>query len=139
MVVISAAVSRWVYVVGSDSTIAQEKAVAKSKPAPSFFASLNTFTSFFSSSSPTPTPPVDTRTPLQKMTDAEKLEMIESSVQLQIFTGEIGVKLPPKIASDIERATRKKSPANTSYQIVFVSLRPNSLDRFGLGFIRLSR
>lgn len=121
VVVISAAVTRWVYLVGSDSTIAQEKAIAKSKPTPSFFSSLNTFTSFFSPS-PSPTPPEDTRTPLQKMPDSEKLEMIESSVQLQIYTGEIGVKLPPKIATDIERATRKKTPANLSYQIVFVSV-----------------
>ncbi|KAF8307878.1 hypothetical protein DL93DRAFT_2064506 [Clavulina sp. PMI_390] len=119
-VVITASVTRWVYAFGSDSTVAQEKQIAKAKPAQGFFASLksSTFASFLSGTT-TPPPPPDNRTPLQKLSDAEKLEVVERTVQLRIFTGEVGVKLPAKVASEIERATRKRSPANMTYQIVF--------------------
>lgn len=125
-IVITASITRWVYAFGSDSTAAQEKMIAKAKPAQGFFASLNSFASFLGSS--TPVAPLDTRTPLQKLPDSEKIEVIECSVQLRIYTGEIGVKLPPKIASEIERATRKKTPSNMNYQIVFVSLFAKILD-----------
>jgi len=91
--------------------------LAKQKPIQSFFASLNPFSSLLASSS---TPEVDARSSSQKLTDEEKLQVIERSVQLQIYTGDITVKLPPKIASEIERATRKKSPSNITYQIIYV-------------------
>lgn len=118
-VVIVAYVTRWVYAFGSDSTVAQEKLIAKHRPVQSFFASLNPFSSLLGSSSLN-TQEADTRSPLQKLTDEEKLQVIERSVQLHIYTGNIAVKLPPKIASEIERATRKKSPADITYQIVYV-------------------
>jgi hypothetical protein len=117
-VVIVASVTRWVYAVGSDSTVAQEKMIAKQKPVQSFFASLNPFSSLLGYSSNIQE--ADVRSPLQRLTDEEKLQVVERSVQLQIYTGDIAVKLPPKIASEIERATRKKSPVNMTYQIVYV-------------------
>lgn len=120
---ITASVTRWVYAFGSDSTSAKEAQIIKSQSKPatsSFFASLNAFSSFLSGPS-IPKEPVDTRTPLQKLSAAEKLEVIERSVQLRIFTGNVDVKLPNKVAGEIERATRKKSPSKLGYQIVFVS------------------
>jgi len=118
-VVIVASLTRWMHALGSDSTVTEEKRLAKRKTVSSaFFARLNPLSPRSASSS---IPEVDAPPSPERLTDKEKLQVIERSVRLQIYTGDITVNLPPNIASEIERATRKKSPSNITYQIVYVS------------------
>jgi hypothetical protein len=128
-IVITASVMRWVYTVGSDSTIAKSKALAKvaaaqasiAKPtSQGFFSSLSNFFGSTSTPAPPPAPPVDMRSEIQKLSIDERRELIEMSVQLQIFAASVSVKLPSKVAIDIERATKKKSPSTLRYQIIYV-------------------
>lgn len=51
---------------------------------------------------------------------------------MRIFTGNVDVKLPTKVAGEIERATRKKSPSKLGYQIVFVGYPFNLLGHSAL-------
>jgi hypothetical protein len=116
-VVIVASLTRWMHALGSDSTVTEEKRLAKRKTVSSaFFARLNPLSPRSASSS---IPEVDAPPSPERLTDKEKLQVIERSVRLQIYTGDITVNLPPNIASEIERATRKKSPSNITYQIVY--------------------
>lgn len=134
-IIVTASVMRWVYAVGTDSTLAKTKAIQKvaatqaavvksSSASQGFFASLS---SLFSAAAPSAAPtlppiPIDNRSEIEKMRLEERRETVDSSVQLQIFSATVAVKLPNKIAADIERATKKKTPSTIPYQIVYVSV-----------------
>lgn len=62
---------------------------------------------------------VDTKSLPQEPSD-KNLQAIKRSLQLQMYIGEISVKLPHEVASEIERATKKQSPSNIEYHIIYV-------------------
>lgn len=140
-IIITASVMRWVYAVGSDSTLSKTKAIqkvaavqaaaAKSSSSQGFFSSLTSFFSTPNTPAPAPAPPIDTHSEIEKMNDIERRDLIDSSVQLQIFSASVSVKLPNKVATDIERATKKKTPSTLAYQIVYVSPHVVSIGKCG--------
>jgi len=116
---IVASVSRWVDALGSDSPVA-----TGNKDAHETLTQEQGFLTWLISpllhdvfsSSPKQ---VDTKSPPQELSD-KKLQCIKRSLQLQVYIGKISVKLPHEVAFEITRATRKESPSNIEYHIVYV-------------------
>ncbi|KAJ1300947.1 hypothetical protein OPQ81_003373 [Rhizoctonia solani] len=106
-----ATVLRWVYDTGTDKKPIPSDKAAKPAPATSFFSSL--FSSFTSTPSPAPTP-----APLPEP-EKDPLEAIESNVQLSIFAAEVSVRLDARMNTELERATKKKPPSTSTYQLIY--------------------
>ncbi|CAE6464621.1 unnamed protein product [Rhizoctonia solani] len=104
-------VLRWVYNTGTDKKPIPSDNAAKPAPATSFFSSL--FSSFTSTPSPAPT-----AAPLPEP-EKDPLEAIESTVQLSIFGAEISVRLDNRMNTELERATKKKPPSTSTYQLIY--------------------
>ncbi|KAH7337817.1 hypothetical protein B0J17DRAFT_664321 [Rhizoctonia solani] len=106
-----ATVLRWVYNTGTDKKPIPSDKAAKPAPATSFFSSL--FSSFTSAPSPAPTP--------ARLPDPEKdpLEALESTVQLSIYAAEVSVRLDNRMNTELERATKKKPPSTSTYQLIY--------------------
>ncbi|CAE6531048.1 unnamed protein product [Rhizoctonia solani] len=106
-----ATVLRWVYNTGTDKKPIPSDKAAKAAPTTSFFSSL--FSSFASTPSPAPTP--------ASLPEPEKdpLEEIESTVQLSIYAAEVSVRLDSRMNTELERATKKKPPSTSTYQLIY--------------------
>ncbi|CAE6384073.1 unnamed protein product [Rhizoctonia solani] len=107
----TATVLRWVYNTGTDKKPVPSDKAAKPAPATSFFSSL--FSSFTSASSPAPVP-----VPLPEP-EKDPLEEIESTVKLSIYAAEISVRLDSRMNTELERATKKKPPSTSTYQLIY--------------------
>jgi hypothetical protein len=109
-----ATVLRWVYNTGTDKKPIPSDKAAKPAPATSFFSSL--FSSFSAPSpAPAPAPPPEP--------EKDPLEALESTVQLSVFAAEIGVRLDNRMNTELERATKKKPPSTSTYQLIYVSFK----------------
>ncbi|KAF8752076.1 hypothetical protein RHS01_07718 [Rhizoctonia solani] len=108
-----ATVLRWVYNTGTDKKPIPSDKAAKPAPATSFFSSL--FSSFSSAPTLTPAP---TPAPLPEP-EKDPLEALESTVQLSIFAAEISVRLDNRMNTELERATKKKPPSTSTYQLIY--------------------
>ncbi|CAE6441272.1 unnamed protein product [Rhizoctonia solani] len=105
-----ATVLRWVYNTGTDKKPIPSDKAAKPAPATSFFSSL--FSSFSAPSpAPAPAPPPEP--------EKDPLEALESTVQLSVFAAEIGVRLDNRMNTELERATKKKPPSTSTYQLIY--------------------
>ncbi|KAF8688692.1 hypothetical protein RHS03_09437, partial [Rhizoctonia solani] len=104
---------RWVYNTGTDKKPIPSDKAAKPAPATSFFSSL--FSSFSSAPTLTPAP---TPAPLPEP-EKDPLEALESTVQLSIFAAEISVRLDNRMNTELERATKKKPPSTSTYQLIY--------------------
>ncbi|KAG8731231.1 hypothetical protein FRC11_004681, partial [Ceratobasidium sp. 423] len=106
-----ATVLRWVYDTGTDKKPIPSDKAAKPAPATSFFSSL--FSSFTSTPAPAPTPAPPPEP------EKDPLEAIESNVQLSIFAAEVSVRLDARMNTELERATKKKPPSTSTYQLIY--------------------
>ncbi|KAF9506993.1 hypothetical protein BS47DRAFT_1366980 [Hydnum rufescens UP504] len=105
---IRASVLRLVYLGGSEKT-PQKPRVATT--------GSNFFSSFISSfKTPVPTSPQPVSPPISA---PDPLDVLDSSVQVQIFSAQVDVKLPNKLAQELERATKKRPPSSYSYQLIY--------------------
>ncbi|KAG8689809.1 hypothetical protein FRC09_012247, partial [Ceratobasidium sp. 395] len=107
-----ATVLRWVYDTGTEKKPPPSDKAAKPAPATSFFSSLfSTFTSAAPSPAPTPTRPPEP--------EKDPLEALVSTVQLSVFAAQVGVRLDKRMSTELERATKKKPPATSTYQLIY--------------------
>lgn len=110
-----ATVLRWVYDAGTEKLPPPSDKAAKPAPATSFFSSL--FSSFAAAApSPAPAPAVPPEP------EKDPLEEIVSSVQLSVYAAQVSVRLDKRMSNELERATKKKPPATSTYQLIYVSL-----------------
>jgi hypothetical protein len=121
-----ATVLRWVYDTGTEKRPPPSDKASKPAPVTSFFSSLF---SFASAPSPTPTPVAPPEP------EKDPLEALVSSVQLSVFAAQVAVQLDKRMSTELERATKKKPPATSTYQLIYVSvcsfvLHFNTSDRF---------
>lgn len=107
---IHASVLRWVYATGSE------------KPPPKALT-ISTASNFFSSFiSSFKAPGLSSSRPDSiALPSADYLDVLDSSVQVQVFSADVNVKLPNKLALELERATKKRPPNNYLYQLIYVS------------------
>jgi len=114
---IVASVPRWVDALGPDPPVATGNKDANETQEQGFLTWLiSPLLHYPFSSSPKQ---IDTKSPPQEPSD-KNLQAIKRSLQLQMYIGKISVKLPHEVASEIERATKKQSPSNIEYHIVYV-------------------
>ncbi|RDB24786.1 hypothetical protein Hypma_008085 [Hypsizygus marmoreus] len=109
---IRADVMQWVYSSGSQ----KRRSVAASKPKPTgsgFFSSL--FTSLSGSVTPQRSSALLPTAPL------EPLKVNDTSVALSIFSAEVDVRLNKKIASELQRSTKKNPPSKIKYELIYTA------------------
>lgn len=109
-----ATVLRWVYDVGTRKLPPSTGKIAKPAPA--------------TSCSSSPVSSVASATPsLQRVPAAppehkkDPLEEIVSVLQLSIYAAQVSVRLDKRMSDELERATKKKPPARSIYQMIYVS------------------
>ncbi|KAG8743102.1 hypothetical protein FRC10_000402 [Ceratobasidium sp. 414] len=107
-----ATVLRWVYDTGTEKKLPPSDKAAKPAPATSFFSSLfSSFTSSSPSPAPAPAPPPEP--------EKDPLEALVSTVQLSVFAAQVAVRLDKRMSTELERATKKKPPATSTYQLIY--------------------
>ncbi|KAF8604785.1 hypothetical protein BDV93DRAFT_440059, partial [Ceratobasidium sp. AG-I] len=107
-----ATILRWVYDTGTEKLPPPSDKAAKPAPATSFFSSLfSTFTSAAPSPATIPAAPPEP--------EKDPLEEIGSSVQLSVFAAQVSVRLDKRMSNELERATKKKPPATSTYQLIY--------------------
>lgn len=80
-----------------------------------FFSSL--LQSFAASAPPTPQPPPAALPP----DPSTKLQLVDTSISLSIFSADVDVRLAKKVGDELLRATKKKPPSKVKYQLIYVS------------------
>ncbi|KAG8684005.1 hypothetical protein FRC08_013955, partial [Ceratobasidium sp. 394] len=106
-----ATILRWVYNTGTEKKPPPSDKAAKPAPATSFFSSL--FSSFTSSPAPAPAPAPPPEP------EKDPLEALVSTVRLSVFAAEVAVRLDKRMSAELERATKKKPPATSTYQLIY--------------------
>ncbi|QRW13174.1 hypothetical protein RhiLY_12173 [Ceratobasidium sp. AG-Ba] len=107
-----ATVLRWVYDTGTEKKPLPSDKAAKPAPATSFFSSL--FATFTAAPSPVPAAPAPLPEP-----EKDPLEALVSTVQLTVFAAQVAVRLDKRMSNELERATKKKPPATSVYQLIY--------------------
>lgn len=112
---ISASVMKLVYTSGTEKPPVPT-ALKPIQKTTGFFSSL--LQSFAASAPPTPQPP-----PVALPADpSTKLQLVDTSISLSIFSADVDVRLPKKVGDELLRATKKKPPSKVKYQLIYVSL-----------------
>ncbi|KZT61430.1 hypothetical protein CALCODRAFT_9895 [Calocera cornea HHB12733] len=107
-----ATIMRWVYSTGVTKPLI-------SIPVPSQTGERGFFSAFFSRKQAAATPPPAPTPPIQS--EPDPFTEIESNVALNVYSAHVDVKMDRKLLQELERATKKKPPSKTVYQLIYTS------------------
>ena len=113
---------KWVYISGTEKKRVLPTKTVKQSGGGGFFSSL--FGSLASSS----IPPRITTSVASKSEVANPLTVNETSVSLTVFSASIRVQLEKKVATEIQRSTKKNPPAQMKLELIYVSPYPRMAD-----------
>ncbi|KAF7975917.1 hypothetical protein HWV62_8178 [Athelia sp. TMB] len=117
---IKAEVMRWVYISGTQKP--QKPTLAPPKPSgPARGGFLATFSSFFNSGGANTPQRAVTPVPEQPVVEVDPLTVTETQVTLLVYSVDVDVKLPAKLATELHRSTKKNPPSKLKYELIYTA------------------